>query len=69
MTEYRIELVKTPGLTEDERKRRLKRAFDILLDFRVNETADGDTLAGEPSADIAPILGGQDTRGIVADGE
>ena len=69
MTEYRVELVKTPDLTEDERQRRLKRAFDILLSFRVNETADGDTLAGEPSADIAPVLKGQDTGRIVADGE
>lgn len=69
MTTYRVELVRSPGITDEERRRRLKRAFDILLSFKVNETADGDTLAGAPSADIAPVLEGQDTRGIVADGK
>ena len=67
MTTYRIELVRSPGLTEDERQRRLKQAFDVLLNFGINKTADGDTLVGEPSAAIAPGPRGQDTKEIVTD--
>lgn len=66
MTTYRVELVRSPDVTDDERQRRLKQAFDILLNFGKG-TADGNTLAGEPSADIAPNPKEQDTGEIVAD--
>ena len=67
MTTYRIELVRSPCLTEDERRRRLKQAFDVLLNFEIKETAGGDSPTGESPAAVAPILKGRDTRGIAAD--
>ncbi len=67
MTIYRIELVRSPGLTEDERRRRLKQAFDVLLNFEIKETAGGDSTAEESAAAIAPDPKGRDARGIVAD--
>ncbi len=67
MTTYRIELVRSPGLTEDERQRRLKQAFDVLLNFGMSKAADGDTLVGEPSAAIAPSPKEPGTGEIVTD--
>ena len=55
MTTYRIELVRSPGLTEDERRRRLKQAFDVLLNFEIKETAGGDSPTGKSPAAIAPV--------------
>ncbi len=66
MTTYRIELVRSPNITDDERQRRLNQAFDILLNFG-KETADGDTLVGEPSAAIAPSPKEPGTGEIVTD--
>lgn len=66
-------MMTTTTLTLDtpEARRALARCVRLLLKWanEADETADGNTLAGEPSADIAPVLEGQDTKGIVADGE
>ena len=63
MTEYRITLVRTPGLTDTERRRRLTRAFDVLLSFRGTRTADPDSLDGETGAAVGDTRAeGQDAQ-------
>lgn len=46
MTEYRIVMVRSPGLTETERERRLREAFDVLFNWaEKRRTATLDTVA------------------------
>jgi hypothetical protein len=44
MTVYRIELVKSPGITDAECKRRLARAYDLILSWNDRDTADLDAI-------------------------
>jgi hypothetical protein len=46
MTTYTIEMHRTPGLSDAERRRRLSEAFDVLFSFK-KTTADRDSLNNE----------------------
>jgi hypothetical protein len=56
MTEYKIILVKSPGITEAERKQRLRQAFDVLLKATKERAAIPDSLysEAETAAGTAP---------------
>jgi hypothetical protein len=51
MTTYTIEMHRTPGLSDAERRRRLSEAFDVLFSFKNRKmTADRDSRNNEARA-------------------
>ncbi len=50
MTVYRIELIKSPGITDAECKRRLARAYDLILSWNDRNTADLGAIGGQDQA-------------------
>ena len=47
MTEYQIVMVRSPDLTEAERERRLREAFDVLFNWAEKRTAALDTVGSQ----------------------
>lgn len=57
MTEFTVTMVRSPGITDTERKQRLRRAFDILLE-RGKRAAALDTVRGQDQDSDTPIQPG-----------
>lgn len=60
MTEYRIEMVRSPDITDAERRRRMTRAYDLILSFAKQSTerkgVDNDTLGDDvPEAGVPEV--------------
>jgi hypothetical protein len=68
VTEYQIVMVRSPGLTEAERERRLREAFDVLFNWAEKRTAaleqvDGQDQDSGGTPDLQRV--GSTTRSIV----
>ena len=61
MTVYRIELIKSPSITDAECKRRLARAYDLILSWNDKDAADLGAIGGQDQIDgNTPDLEGQE---------
>ncbi|MCP4535984.1 MAG: hypothetical protein GY832_02460 [Chloroflexi bacterium] len=54
MTEFTVTMVRSPGITDTERKQRLRQAFDILLEWG-KKAAALDTVRGQGQDSDTPI--------------
>lgn len=68
MAVYRVEMVRSPGVTEAERGARIKRAFDLLLSLGSKEIAVSESLSRDTlTAEAAPAKG-QAHLGVYTEG-